>query len=62
VSDDEMRALAARYFAENDEPGLRSDGMPDEGIDHLRRHYVDGVMASPEAQRQLREWAEWRPA
>lgn len=51
----EDEALAARYFDEEQAPGLRADGMPDEGITHLRLRYIADAAANPEAMRQLRE-------
>jgi hypothetical protein len=60
ADDDDVEALAARYFNENEEPGLRRDGVPEEGIEHLRRRYVNDVVANPEALRQLAEWAKGR--
>lgn len=47
--------LAARYFDEEQAPGLRSDGMPPDGIAHLRQRYIRDAVANPEAVRQLRE-------
>jgi hypothetical protein len=47
--------LAARFFDEEQAPGLRRDGMPAEGIEHLRRRYIVDACASAEAVRQLRE-------
>jgi hypothetical protein len=45
--------LAARWFAEREEPGLRADGMPDDGIEHLRQYVIDGLLGDPEATRQV---------
>lgn len=53
--------LAARYFDENIGPGLQRDGMPEEGVAHLRRRYVTDAVANPEAVRQLREIYGERP-
>jgi hypothetical protein len=48
-------ALAARYFDEKIGPDLRRDRMPEEGVAHLRRQYIEGAAGNPEAVRQLRE-------
>ena len=48
-------ALAARYFDEVIAPGLQRDGMPEEGIVHLRRRYARDAAANVEAARWLRE-------
>lgn len=53
MTDDET--LAARYFDEEQAPGLRADGMPEDGVAHLRQRYITGALANPEAVRQLRE-------
>lgn len=52
--------LAARYFAAEQEPGLRRDGLPADGIEHLRLTYIRDAAANPEALRELRAWASER--
>jgi hypothetical protein len=37
---DSDETLAARYFDEVHAPGLRRDGLPQDGVDHLRRRYI----------------------
>lgn len=49
-------ALAGRYFDEVSAPDFRRDGIPLEGVAHLRRTYIEGATGNPEAMRQLREW------
>lgn len=51
VTGDEL--LARRYFDQWILPGL--DGLPEDGITHLRERYVLDALADPEAVRQLRE-------
>ncbi len=51
----DIETLAARYFDEKIGPDLQRDGMPEEGVAHLRRQYIEGAVANPEAVRQLRE-------
>lgn len=47
--------LAAQYFDEEQAPGLRADGMPEEGIAHLRQRYIRDAAANPDAVRELRD-------
>lgn len=47
--------LAARYFDEELAGGLRNEGMPDDGIAHLRERYIKDAIANPIAVQQLRE-------
>ena len=45
--------LAERYFEERILPVL--EGLPEDGVRHLRERYVADALANPEAVRQLRE-------
>lgn len=55
AEEDELTALAGRYFAETQLAEHEADGVPADGIAHLRRHYIDGVLRSPAAAAALRE-------
>ncbi len=46
--------LAARYWAEHQEPGLLRDGIPDDALASMRRRYIEDACANPEAVRQIR--------
>jgi hypothetical protein len=59
MTDDET--LAARYFDEEQAGRLRADGLPEDGIAHLRQRYITDAVANPEAVRQLREIYGERP-
>ena len=52
---DADRVLAARYFAEHQEPDLRASGVPDAGVAHLASRYIRDATANPEAMQRLRE-------
>lgn len=47
--------LARRVWVETIEPGLVEDGMPEDGLEHLRERYVENVLGRPHVLRQLRE-------
>lgn len=47
--------LAARYFDVFEAPDLKASGVPEDGVEHLRRYYILGACNHPEALRQLRE-------
>lgn len=53
--DAELELLAGRYFDQTMRDGFCADGVPPEGVAHLRTSYIDGVLANPEAARQVRE-------
>lgn len=46
--------LAGRYFDAEQAPGLLADGMPEDGIDHLRTTYVKYAVLAPKVVRGLR--------
>lgn len=54
-------ALAARHFDEKIGPEMRQDGMPEDGVAHLRQKCIEGAVANPAAVRQLREIYEEQP-
>jgi hypothetical protein len=56
VTDDEADgATAGRFFDDQILPGLLEDGMPADGIAHLRQRYIKDAVADRAAMAQLRE-------
>jgi hypothetical protein len=56
VTDDEADgATAGRFFDDQILPGLLEDGMPADGIAHLRQRYLKDAVADRAAMAQLRE-------
>lgn len=53
AQDEADTKLAKRYFEERIRPTLT--GLWPEGVEHLRTRYVQGVLKSPAARRQVRE-------
>lgn len=48
--------FAGAYFDEKLAPDLRTDGVPGDALDFLRRGYVKAITENPIAFEQLRAW------
>jgi hypothetical protein len=56
IDEEHLRMSARFYWTEMLKPSLEASGVPEDGLRHMREHYVKGALENPEAMRQILDW------